>query len=307
MSGFYSIKELECFGKNFLFRDWHELSAFGLSHLMLQQQSAIIQASHLPWHLFSISLMSWWKRSPCSSLTSPQLAGNRSRCLCKKCTLILMLAPRRWYACSMFCTTSSKLAALLLQRKFCTTPTKPRHASASSFSSCISFWMSGPSKIPGLGFSILSPGNDRQMYLKQSPSLSRVFINCLISPNFICRYVEEASIILPLGTRGWCIMFLSTTLSVIQGSQSLLTQWLALSRLSHIHKKHGCFVYPDCCTSRKLTIFRSTQIFQLCWLYFMHTRTCFTGSYFSFSVVEWPTGIGAYSLVLCNNTHFKLL
>ena len=157
-----------------------------------------------------------------------------------------------------------------------TTLTKLRHVSASSgfiesmkFSSCISFQMSGPSKIPALSFSILSPGNDRQMHLKHSPSLSRAFTNCLISPNFICR---GGSIVLSLVTRGSFIMFLSPALSVIRGSQYFLTQWLVLSRLSHIHKKHGCFVYPDCCPSRKFTIFRSTQIFQLCWLYFMHSE-----------------------------------
>ena len=37
MSGFYSIKELERFGKNFFFRDLREWFAFGLSRLMLQQ------------------------------------------------------------------------------------------------------------------------------------------------------------------------------------------------------------------------------------------------------------------------------
>ena len=186
--------------------------------------------------------MSWWKRSPCSSPTLPV-----SRKLVD--TLILMLAPRRWYASSMFCTTSSKLAAVLLPRKFCTTPTKPHHASASyrfienmKFSSCISFRISGPSKIPALSFSIVCLGNDRQMYLKHSPYLSRAFTNCLISPNFICR---GGSIILSLGIRGSFIMFLSHALSVIRGSQSFSTQWLALSRLSHIQKKHGCFVYTD--------------------------------------------------------------
>ena len=46
-------------------------------------------------------------------------------------------------------------------------------------------------------------------------------------------------------------MFMSPVLSVIRGSQSFLTQWLALSRLSHIHKKKECFVYPDCCPNRK--------------------------------------------------------
>ena len=115
------------------------------------------------------------------------------------------------------------------------------------------------------------------------PSLSTVFTGSLISPNFICR---RGSIIVSLGTRGSFIMFLFPTLNVIRGSLSFLIQWLALSRLSHMHKKHGCFVYADCCPSRKLIIFRSTQIFQLCWLYFMHSRTCFTGPYFSFGVVE---------------------
>ena len=156
------------------------------------------------------------------------------------------------------------------------------HASASNrlienmkFSSCYSFRISGPSKTPALSFSIVCPGNDRQMYLKHSPYLSRAFTNCLISPNFICR---GGSIILSLGIRGSFIMFLSHALSVIRGSQSFSIQWLALSRLSHIQKKHGCFVYTDCCPSRKFTIFRSTQIFQLCWLYFTHSRTCFTDS-----------------------------
>ena len=183
--------------------------------------------------------------------------------------------------------TSSKLTALLLPRKFCITSTKPRYALDSSgfiesmkLLHCISFWMSGPSKIPALSFSIPSPGNDRQMYLKHSPSLSRDFTNCLISPNFICR---GGSIIL---FQGFIYYVFLSRFEFIRGSQSFLTQWLALSRLSHIHKKHGCFVYPNCCPSRKFTIFRSTQIFQLCWLYFMLSRTCFTGSYFSFSVVK---------------------
>ena len=166
--------------------------------------------------------------------------------LCKKCNLALMLAPRRWYASSMLCTTCTKFAAFLLPRKFCATPTKPRLTSTSNgfmecmkFSSCISFRMSGPSKILALSFSRLSPGNDWQIYLKHSPFLSRAFTDCLISPNFICR---RGSIILSLGTSGSFMTFLSPTLSVSRGSQSFLIQWLALSRLSHIHKKHGCFV-----------------------------------------------------------------
>ena len=146
----------------------------------------------------------------------------------------------------MLCTTCTKFATFLLPRKFCTTPTKPRHASTSSgfmecmkFLSCLSFRISGPSKIPALSFSRLSPGNDWQMYLKHSPSLSRAFTNCLISLNFI---YTKGSIILSLGTSGSFMTCLSPALSVSRGSQSFLTKWLALSRLSHIHKKHRCFV-----------------------------------------------------------------
>ena len=144
----------------------------------------------------------------------------------------------------MLCTTCAKFAAFLLPRKFYTSPTKPRQASTSSgfmecmkFSSCISFPMSGPSKIPALSFSRLSPGNEWKMYLKHSSS--RAFNNCLKSPNFICR---GGSIILSLGTNGSFVTFLPAALSVSWGCQSFLTQWLTLSRLSHIHKKHGCFV-----------------------------------------------------------------
>ena len=105
-----------------------------------------------------------------------------------------MLAPRRWYGSGMLCMTCTKFVAFLLLRKFCTTPTKPCHASTSSgfmecmkFSCCIRFWMPGPSNISALNFSRLSPGNDLQMYLRHSPSLSRAFTYCLISSNFICR------------------------------------------------------------------------------------------------------------------------
>ena len=104
-----------------------------------------------------------------------------------------MLAPKRWYASSMLCTTCTKFAVFLLSRKFCTTQKKSRHASTSSgfmewmkFSSCINFWMSGSSKTAALSFSILSPENDWQMDLKHSPSLSGAFTNFLISPDFMC-------------------------------------------------------------------------------------------------------------------------
>ena len=101
----------------------------------------------------------------------------------------------------------------------------PRHASVSSvfiesmkFSSCISFRLSGPSKIPALRFSKLSPGDDWQMYLKHSPSLSTAFTKCLISPILICRG----------GVLLWITYYVFVSCSECNwGSQSFLIQWLA--------------------------------------------------------------------------------
>ena len=53
-------------------------STVGASLAKVQQQSASIAQFHFPWYLFSIGEMCWWKRSPCSSLTAPQLSGKNT-------------------------------------------------------------------------------------------------------------------------------------------------------------------------------------------------------------------------------------
>jgi len=40
----------------------------------VQQQWANMEVDHFPWYLFSIDAISWWNRSPCSSLTMTQLS-----------------------------------------------------------------------------------------------------------------------------------------------------------------------------------------------------------------------------------------
>ena len=67
-------------------------------------------APHLPWYLTYISLISWWKRSSCSSLRSPRFSGKRSRWLNRKWSLILMLAP-------ISCKVLSNLATIPLLEK----------------------------------------------------------------------------------------------------------------------------------------------------------------------------------------------
>ena len=87
MSGFYSTKELQSFGKNFLFGDWREWFAFGLSRLMLQQQFSIIRVSHdvllKEFTLFYANIATV-SRKPVEMVVQEE-----------KCNLILMLAPRR--------------------------------------------------------------------------------------------------------------------------------------------------------------------------------------------------------------------
>ena len=55
-------------------------SMLGAALAKVQQQSASIAQFHFPLYLFSIEGMSWWKCSPCSSLTAPQLSGKKSKC-----------------------------------------------------------------------------------------------------------------------------------------------------------------------------------------------------------------------------------
>jgi hypothetical protein len=40
--------------------------------------------------------MSWWKRSPCSSLTAPQFSRKKSKFEWKKCIFSDMLQPNCW-------------------------------------------------------------------------------------------------------------------------------------------------------------------------------------------------------------------
>jgi len=64
----------------------------------------IILGLNFPWYLFSVTLISWWNLSLCSSLTSPRLGGKK-RWECKKCIFSDILAPIRWYAVSVIIIT----------------------------------------------------------------------------------------------------------------------------------------------------------------------------------------------------------
>src|SRR5678816_1117974 len=115
----------------------------------------------------------------------------------------------------------------------------------------------GPLKIPALSFSILNPGKNLQIYLKHSPSLSRALTNCFISPSLMW---SGGKIIFPLSTSGSLMIFDAPTVIFSLAGHTTFFQWSSLAQLSHKHMKQGYFVYPLCCQSKMLTIFKSTHI-----------------------------------------------
>ena len=118
-----------------------------------------------PWYLSSMTLMSWWKRSPCSSLTSPRFAGKDWSWLFKKCNLMLILQPSTWKLFVNSLTSCLQLFDFLFQRTFFTTETKAFHAFFSrSFmdirksQSFINLIISVLSNLPAFCFSIVYLG-----------------------------------------------------------------------------------------------------------------------------------------------------
>ena len=77
------------------------------------------------------SLMSWWKRWSCSSLTEPRFSGKESKWLLRKQTLILIMHPQFWKLNSNFATNSLLLSVFLLARKSLITFVKAIQALAS--------------------------------------------------------------------------------------------------------------------------------------------------------------------------------
>ena len=88
--------------------------------------------------------------------------------------------------------------------------------------------------------------------------------------------------------------------------QSLFVQCSDLALLFHWQRKHGYFVYPSCCPSKKHTIFKSTQTTHLWESYYINYKARLTLSYVSLTLTEWSIGIELFLFPLCKSTHFKL-
>ena len=149
------------------------------------------------------------------------------------------------------------------------------------------FWFAAHQKSPPFFLFSLRPGKAAEMYLKQSLSWSTALTNCFIIPSLMCKGSMR---MLFLSTSGSLITFLPPQFRLLHSSQETVHQCFCFALLSQ-----GYLVYPLCWPSRKLTIFKSIQIFQLWFSYWRLSRTTFTLLWFSFSSTEWPIRIEPYA------------
>lgn len=93
-----------------------------------QQYSASMCLRSFPLNRFSISAMSWWKRSPCSSLYAPILSGKKSRWLWRKWIFSDINTPIAPYADTISATIFLYPVARWFPRKLSITEITAFHA-----------------------------------------------------------------------------------------------------------------------------------------------------------------------------------
>jgi len=91
-----------------------------------------------------------------------------------------------------------------------------------------------------------------------------------------------------------------------ESGHTLLTQWCALSLLSHSHRKQGSFVYPSCSPSKSAMTFRSAQIFYMYVSYFKYCSNCFMRSSLSLIPNACATRMEGNTFPLCRRTALRL-
>ena len=166
-------------------------------------------SSHLPWFLFSITWISWWKLSPCSSLTSVKfglknLSENANSaflltsCI-QSCSMIAVRLPQDLHNYRLYffqqnpCTTSRNDCQASLSKLFI--------LSSNSLEPRIC-WIWGPVNIPPFIFDSDRFGNIACTCMIASLSDFNAFMNCFARPNFVWSVGNK---IFSLWTRGWRI------------------------------------------------------------------------------------------------------
>ena len=82
------------------------------------------------------------------------------------------------------------------------------------------------------------------------------------------------------------------------GGKFISTQCFSRALLSHMHWKHGYFVYPHCWPRRNANILRSTQMIQLCLWYRNNSITVSMFPYSSQRQTECPIATAPYKFPL---------
>ena len=149
---------------------------------------------HLLWYLFSISAMSWWNLSPCSSLTAPKFSGKKSK-----------WEWGMWIFSDMFTSISRKFCSIVFTRwlqfldfmfpkkLFITGFTDSQVCPSRSVKfflksqSNISCRICGPWKTPSLILALLSLGN--YLFKKRKPTtfLSIPLTKFFMMSSFTCK------------------------------------------------------------------------------------------------------------------------
>ena len=127
----------------------------------------------------------------------------------------------------------------------------------SNSSSLINCLICGPTKISSFSFPSLKCTNFLRIYLKHFPSLFRAFTNYFISPNLIWSGVRNT---FAGSIKDSWITFFEPGSEFSRGFQFFFIQCSFLALLSHLHKKQGYLVKPDCWPRRSPLTFMSTQI-----------------------------------------------
>jgi hypothetical protein len=141
-------------------------------------------------------------------------------------------------------------------------------------------------------------------YFKQSPSLSRAFANCFISPSLMW---SGGSRTILGSTKLSRRTFLPPRTRDVLFGHTFLVQCLALSRLFNSQRKQGYFVFPPCCPNSIDINFKSPHMIHAWSLYMILLRIKSKFSYLSFKCSECPTGNDAYLFPLSRRFALKFV
>jgi len=158
--------------------------------------------------------------------------------------------------------------------------------------------MSGPLRTTSPILASLSRENFCRSYRNAVPLRSIAFTKFFMRPYMTRRGGNK---ILDDSTCEWCVTFLCPGSKIFLTGHILLTQWCALSLMSHSHRKQGNLVYPIC-TPRKSAM----TMFHLYVSYFMYCSNYFVLSSRSLLPNACVTGMESRTFPMCRRIALEM-